>query len=117
MCGLPLARQRVDTTRLKSAARHAFIKRGRAARVGAADDLPWATLVQQCVVRGHQRRLCKPALRRLAAQHIAQRHQRHALVVGHVVLHHAEFLKVRLARGGKVNCVHESILAPAAQQL
>ena len=73
--------------------------------------------MQQCVVRGHQRRLCKPALRSLAAQHIAQRDKGHALVVRHVVFNHAVFIGMWLASIGKVNCVHKTKLAPGFQQL
>ena len=67
--------------------------------------------MQQCVVRSHQRRLRKPALRCLSAQDIAQCYQGHALVVRHVVFHDAEGLPMRLTRNGKVNGIHEAVLA------
>ena len=117
MRGLPLRSKRVDGARLKRAAGRTFICLGCAARISAADDLTGTTLMQEHLVGGHQRCLGKPALRCLPAQHIAQRHQRHALMVRHVVFNNAEFFSMRLACSAKVNRIHEAIVAAASQQL
>ena len=71
--------------------------------------------MQQALVGLHQRRLRKPASRRLIAQDIAQRHQRHALVMRHVVFNHGKGFRMTLAGGREIHCVHEAIFAAAAK--
>ena len=113
---LQAARCRLDHARLEHRCRVVRLRFGRRARVGAADDLARRALVQQRLVRLHQRRGAEPAARRLAAQHVAQRHQRHALVVRHEVAHHAEVLALGLARGGEIDGVEEAELAACAER-
>ena len=67
--------------------------------------------MQQAFVGADQRRAREPAARCLFAQHIAQRHQCHALVVGHKVFNDAKSLCIWLTRCGVVKRVHETVLA------
>ena len=58
----------------------------------------------------------EPAPGCIKAQHIAQRHQRHALVVRHKGLDDAEGLPFGLARGGEVERFEHAQFASPAQR-
>ncbi|MNU73210.1 hypothetical protein D3C71_626880 [compost metagenome] len=114
--GLEARPRRIDHARLEQRRQLGLAGLGRRARVGAADDLARRALVQQRLVRLHQRGAAEPAARRVVAQHVAQRHQRHALVVRHEVAHHGEVLALGLARGGEVDRVVKTELAARAER-
>ena len=113
---LETGRRRIDDAWLEHRQRFAFGRFRRCARIGAADDLPWRALVQQRHMGFDQRRAGKPAPRRVVAQHVAQRHQRHALVVRHEVAHDAERLAFRLPRHGEIDRVEEAAVAARTER-
>ena len=96
--GFPAAAQRVQLAGLEHRLRDVTTGLRRQARVGTADDLARRVFMQQGLVRPHQRVAAEPAPRCVGAQHVAQRHQRHALVVRHEGFHNAERLGARLFR-------------------
>ena len=91
--------------------------RRRGPRIGALHDLPRRAFVQQQLVRRDHRVGSQPAPRRVAAQHVAQRRQRHAVVVRHEGFDHAVQLRRGLPRRREVECLEHAELAAAAERL
>ena len=106
--------ERIDFARLEHRRAALTIGLGGQARAGAFDDLARGALVQQRFMRGHLGLGAKPAPGRIGAEHVAQRGQRHALVVRHEGLHGAESLFFRLARDGEVQRLEHAQLAARA---
>ncbi len=67
------------------------------------------TFVQQRGDRFQVRVRHAPALRHAPTQHVGQRHDGHALVVGHVGAHRRAGAALRLARGGEIERLDEPV--------
>ena len=115
MRGFPAGQCRIDVARVKHGRAALAVGLGRQARVGAFNDLARRAFVQQGFMRGHLRLGAKPAPGCVIAQHVAQRHQRHALVVGHEGLNDVVGLLFRLTRQREVQRFKQAQVTARAQ--